>query len=365
MIRLLCLISLGLALTAAEGPRINLDLRNKPLVQAIASIGNQLRAHVLADADCTERLAEVVDIQVVNQDFAEVVTLIRQRQGLVLDHVEGMLRIRSAETLERKAYRLQHYDVRALLTGMSAFPGPDLDIPEPGGTGTCLAPRVADDVPPELDEFTDLIMTQITPEIWDNGIAAIDEYRGMLAITATPATHAAIADLLLAHERLIGRLVVCRVYQVAVPADPRPVLDAAAATALIQDGRRLATFVCANGQQNHHFSGEQQQIIADANVVQGVFDPILSTIADGLVVDVSPTITVGGVLADLRLSEVIPGVVRSRPIGGVAGTTQVRLDLPRQRQHVQGDERLIPPGGAALILAGDHAYALTFTPHGG
>ena len=71
------------------------------------------------------------------------------------------------------------YDVRDLTLGLTQFPGPRLEIPEPGGEGAELVPEIRDDEAAELDDFMEIIrksFLKITGKlkvpVWMSGTAA-------------------------------------------------------------------------------------------------------------------------------------------------------------------------------------------------
>jgi general secretion pathway protein D len=88
------------------------------------------------------------------------------------------------------------YDIRDLTHAMASFPGPDLDIPEPGGVGSRLLPPIEPDTAPEINEFIEIIRAVVSPATWENEGVAIEEYNGSMVITQTVDVHKQVEDLL-------------------------------------------------------------------------------------------------------------------------------------------------------------------------
>jgi len=88
------------------------------------------------------------------------------------------------------------YDVRDLTHAMQSFPGPELDIPDPGGQGAKLLPPVEPEVHPDTQEFIDIIQHVVAPNDWSNPGVSIEEYQGAMVITQTADVHRQVEQLL-------------------------------------------------------------------------------------------------------------------------------------------------------------------------
>jgi len=87
------------------------------------------------------------------------------------------------------------YEIRDLTMGLTQFPGPTLELPEPGGTGSTLIPEIADDAPPDVGELMDIIQNVVERDSWEDP-ASIDEINGSMVINQTPEIHEKIEELL-------------------------------------------------------------------------------------------------------------------------------------------------------------------------
>jgi general secretion pathway protein D len=88
------------------------------------------------------------------------------------------------------------YDIHDLTHAMQSFPGPDLDIPEPGGQGAKLLPPVEPEAHPEANEFIEIVQKVVAPNLWQRDGVAISEYQGSMVVTQTSDVHRQIEQLL-------------------------------------------------------------------------------------------------------------------------------------------------------------------------
>ena len=111
--------------------------------------------------------------------------------------------ISTEEGLQGKT-EMRIYDIRDLTLGLTQFPGPELTIPEPGGTGSQLIPEIEDQDPPSLDELMEIIQIVVDPESWDADGVGLEEYNGSMVITQTPEIHEKVESLLAQLRRQRG-----------------------------------------------------------------------------------------------------------------------------------------------------------------
>ena len=110
----------------------------------------------------------------------------------------------STEEGIRGKTEMRIYDIRDLILGITQFPGPELTIPEPGGTGSLLIPEIEDSEPPTLDEIREIIEIVVDPESWEAEGVGLEEYNGSMVITQTPEVHDKVESLLAQLRRQRG-----------------------------------------------------------------------------------------------------------------------------------------------------------------
>ncbi len=359
---LLGIIALALPGQAATQPEI-LDLRveKQPLSVLIERIARQCDAGLVVNHSLQNRMAEEVSINAKDAKWKDATRLLADEYHIAITLVADRLVVSDADEEFRKRLVSVSYDMRALSAPLEGFPGPDLSIPEPGAMGSRLLPPIEPEAKPEVNEFIELVQRQVEPDSWKRIGVNISEYNGAMVITQVPEIQLQIAALITRLERATAREVVCRCYRMAqVPADLGAVIDAKALQALGELPAPAAVFVTLDEQQNHHFSGVQRRIIDDADVNQAVQQPVVTVIADGLVVDIDPHVTIAGVLSTTRLSATVSHRLGSSAIAEANGKEIVMLDIPDHTLDRIRDTRLVSPGGAAIYRFSDRTYLVAF-----
>jgi general secretion pathway protein D len=89
------------------------------------------------------------------------------------------------------------YDIRDLTHAVPNYPGPELEVPEPGGSVVQILPPVAPEVEPSAQDFVDIIQRVVAPNTWaDPGVSPPSEYNGSLIVTNSADVHKQIDELL-------------------------------------------------------------------------------------------------------------------------------------------------------------------------
>lgn len=225
-IRSAMLPQLELVRYSTEWPE--LDARRSAPVQGLGNtneawrkdINNRLEQEITLDFQDTD-IADVVSFlqQVTNANIVldprvlaatpPPITMRVERMKLrfVLDFISRITQLKytlrneaiyiSNEAGLRGDLSMRLYDVRDLTHAMQSFPGPNLQIPKPGGTGSQLLPPIASDTPPATAEFIEIIQKVVAPASWaaESG-TTIEEYNGAMVVNQSADVHAQIDELL-------------------------------------------------------------------------------------------------------------------------------------------------------------------------
>jgi len=447
-------------INAALDQEITLDFQDTDLIDVISFLQKITNVNF------------VIDPQVIAGGAVPPVTLRVEGMRLryVLDYVMRLTQLNYAmrdqaiyvsdATGLRGSTYMKLYDVRDLLQGMTMFPGPDLDIPEPGGTGSRLLPPVQDDQPPELDEFVDIIQRVVAPETWGGESGAqIGEFQGSMVVTQTALVHQQVEELLRQLRNQRGTQIHVKVKFLSVsnalleeigvswnrydttlgapvgvpgiapgasalplqgigaynangslatgaalnnslstllypgnrpfgrPTGPGDALTVQTQWFHLADGLFASAVLQAvekesrsnivwepdvtlfNGQQAHLVHINQQSYIADYNVVQGQYDPIISILSYGTVLDVQAVASADKKYITMTLRPTNAQVARWRRFGSPVasfgdGTNNVEND-PNGVAIAGGNPLLIPeliyssvrtsvtiPDGGSLLIGG-------------
>lgn len=136
-----------------------------------------------------------INMTVNNIRLSNALDFIMEMTGLKYSMQDEAIYISTEDAL-RGDIEMRIYDIRDLTLGLTQFPGPSLEIPEPGSTGSQLIPEVPDDAPPDIGELMDILQTVVEPESWDGEGIGLDEYNGSMVVSQTPDVHRQIEALL-------------------------------------------------------------------------------------------------------------------------------------------------------------------------
>jgi len=355
------LLGTVISLHAVEQPaELDLRAKNQPLSTVLETIADQCSAGLVVQRNVHERLDEKVTLIGRKVTWAEATRWLADEYRLTMKIVGEHLQISDAD-LEFRARLVSHtYDIRTLTLAMGSFPGPDLDIPEPGGVGSRLLPPIEPDSVQPINDFVELIQRFIAPTTWTIEGVGIKEFQTSLIIIQVPEIHQRIAEFIAQLERTAARQVVVRCYRLPAAAPLPSVLDANAWTAVLKTvAAPVGVVLSSDEQRNHHFSGTQRLIIADADVNQEAFDPIVSLISEGLAVDVETHVTNAGVVTTTRLTTASKLNTTLSVLKNQQGQQLTPLDLVDLHQDRIRDTRVIPSGGAAIYPFAGQFYALS------
>ena len=449
---------------------VTLDFQDHDLVDVVDFLQKITSVNIVLDPQVIAAAPPPVTLRVEAMKLRYVIDFIMKLTGLNYTLRDEALYITNAAGLRGDVF-MKLYDIRDLTHAMVSFPGPDLDIPEPGGVGSRLLPPIEADTAPEINEFIEIIQRVVSPATWENEGVAIEDYNGSMVITQTTDVHKQVEELLRTLRNQKGTQIHVKVKFLTVenslleeigvnwqnfnfpgnsgantnpatgalpnqginppvapnPATPVPfggyysngrtttagnVINtlqpyttanslpgqnlggatfqtqhwrladnfyvSAILRAVEQERRGNITFepdiTLFNGQQAHIVHINQQAYIADYDVNQGQYDPIVSTLSYGTVLDVQAiasadkkyiTLTLRPTNAQVRSwrrfgpalgAGQIDGVPITDPNGGAVGSTSGVADgnpllIPEISYQSVRTSVTIPDGGS-LLLAG-------------
>ena len=358
---LLCLLIASVLNAATQPATLDLRADKEPLFTLIERIARQCDAGLLIHHSLQERMDAEVTVVAKDAIWADAMALLSNEYHIVITLNGDLIEIDDADRDFRKRLVTITYDVRSLTTSMANFPGPELAIPEPGGTGGRLLPPISSEKVQQIDELITLVKNQVAPNSWERSGTSLEDFSGQIVVTTVPEIQTQVAALIAQLERTTARQVICRCYRLPQVPDSSAIIDAKAWQALSANlPTPVAVFVSLDEQQNHHFSGQQRAYLADADVNQGTFDPIMSIINSGITFDIEPHVTINGVLATVRLSATSAQRWNIAQVNDAKGQSFMPIETPEVTSDNSRDTRMIPLGGASLYRFGDHAYAITF-----
>jgi type II secretory pathway component GspD/PulD (secretin) len=174
---------------------VTLDFQDHDLVDVVAFLQKITNVNIVLDPKVVAAAPPPVNLRVEAMKLRYVLEFIMKLTGLSYTLRDEAIYITNAEGLRGDVF-MKLYDIRDLTHAMASFPGPDLDIPEPGGVGSRLLPPIEPDTAPEINEFIEIIQKVVSPATWENEGVAIEEYNGSMVVTQTSDVHKQVEELL-------------------------------------------------------------------------------------------------------------------------------------------------------------------------
>ena len=174
---------------------ITLDFQDHDLVDVVDFLQKLTNVNIVLDPQVVAAAPPPVTLRVEAMKLRYVVDFIMKLTGLSYTLRDEALYITNAAGLRGDVF-MKLYDIRDLTHAMASFPGPDLDIPEPGGVGSRLLPPIQPDTAPEINEFIEIIQKVVSPASWANEGVAIEDYNGSMVVTQTADVHKQVEELL-------------------------------------------------------------------------------------------------------------------------------------------------------------------------
>ena len=174
---------------------VTLDFADHDLVDVLAFLQRITNVNIVLDPKVVAASPPPVTLRVEAMKLRYVLEFIMKLTGLNYTLRDEAIYISNAMGLRGDVF-MKLYDIRDLTHAMASFPGPDLDIPEPGGVGSRLLPPIEPETKPELNEFIEIIQKVVSPNTWTNTGVAIEEYNGAMVVTQTSDVHKQVEELL-------------------------------------------------------------------------------------------------------------------------------------------------------------------------
>jgi type II secretory pathway component GspD/PulD (secretin) len=174
---------------------VTLDFQDHDLAAVIDFLQKITKVNIVLDPKVVAASPPPITLRVEAMKLRNVMDFIMKLTGLNYTLRDEALFI-SNETGLRGNVIMKLYDIRDLTHAMASFPGPDLDIPEPGGVGSRLLPPIESETAPAINEFIEIITKVVMPATWMSEGVAIEEYNGSMVVTQTTEVHKQIEELL-------------------------------------------------------------------------------------------------------------------------------------------------------------------------
>ena len=174
---------------------IHVEFSETDLADVVAFLQKVTGVNIIVDPAVAQATPPPVTLNVDKMTLKQVLDTIMRLTNLHYALRDEAIYISTGEGVKGDV-TMKLYDVRDLTHGMQSFPGPELDIPEPGGSGAKLLPPVEPESKPEVNDFIDIIKKVVTPDQWDKPGVSIEEFQGAMVVTQTTDVHRQVEQLL-------------------------------------------------------------------------------------------------------------------------------------------------------------------------
>ena len=174
---------------------ITLDFQDQDLAEVISFLQKVTNANIVLDPKVLAASPPPITLKVDRMKLKYVLDFIMKLTALSFTLRDEAIYVSNAEGLRGDVY-MKIYDVRDLTHAMQSFPGPELDIPEPGGKGATMLPPIETGDKQETSEFIDIIKKVVAPATWGTTGIDIGEYNGSMVVTQTSEVHQQVDELL-------------------------------------------------------------------------------------------------------------------------------------------------------------------------
>ena len=178
---------------------ITLDFQDHDLADVISFLQRVTNANIVLDPAVLAATPPPVTLKVDKMKLRYVLDFIMKLTSLTYTMRDEAIFVSNKDGVRGDIFMVP-YDIRDLTHDRQGFPGPSLDIPEPGGKGATLLPPIESEGKQETSEFIDIIKKVIEPASWEGEKALkgvdIGEYNGMMIVTHTGEVHRQIDELL-------------------------------------------------------------------------------------------------------------------------------------------------------------------------
>lgn len=367
-------------LEARLDERISFDLVETPFAEAVEFIKERSGLPVVLDKDELKgALSCPVTLLAEDISVREALRWVTRLAGADFAAVDGEVRISTVKALISETATLKIHDVRDLTKPLPYFAGPKtlpMDVPNEARGGTpppmprWTLPRAI-----EAGSLVEFVETQLRPETWAEGMGTyIEERSGQLIVNHTPEMHAAIRRLLAEFRREALRTIAVTVEELILPEEEAKrlwpsILTQTEAGRLRKEAleARSVNVVCMKGQKVRSIGCAFKRFLADFDVKDGAYVPVMGSLNIGLSLTAKPELTWDARAVQMELdiaSYGEPEIITFRPFSGPAtgeasneALVPGALELPRMKVIILSPRFELPLGMSALFWAGEQNRA--------
>jgi hypothetical protein len=204
--------------------------------------------------------------------------------------------------------QLNVYDVSDVIAPIRDYPGPAYATSQTfhrASTGNPFA-QAHEPAGIQAADIAALISERLLPKEFADPATAIQESNGRLVVMQTARVQTLIGEVIKSLRETTRPQVCVKAVLAALPDTPEETyFDDAAFTKLTAAGDAVLAsprLVCYSGQRAHVVSGREINAVTDLDISGNAYDPVVSTLLDGFVLDVRPQLAADRSATELTLS---------------------------------------------------------------
>ncbi|GDY12425.1 hypothetical protein LBMAG53_13030 [Planctomycetota bacterium] len=184
---------------------VTLDFQEQQIDEVIKFLQKVTGVNIITDPRVLAASPPPVTLKVERMKLRFVLDYIMKLTQLTYVLRDEAIYITNAEGA-RGALVTELYDIRDLMHSVPNFPGPDLEVPQPGTAAAKILPPIENATPPTSQDFIDIIQRVVSPNSWTApGVSPPSEYNGSLVVTNVSGVHKQVKELLRALRAQRGK----------------------------------------------------------------------------------------------------------------------------------------------------------------
>ncbi len=173
---------------------ITTDFAETDLLEVFAYLQQVSGANIILDPRVASGTPPTVTMSVGKMRLKHALDFVMKLTSLKYAIRDEAIYVSTPEGIRGDAFE-KIYDIRDLTHQLRSFPGPEIQLPEPGQAGVQILPPIESREVQEASSFIDIVRQVVAPQSWDD-VRTITDLNGMMMVRQTSDVHGQIEELL-------------------------------------------------------------------------------------------------------------------------------------------------------------------------
>ncbi len=173
---------------------ITTDFSETDLLEVIAYLQQVSGANIILDPRVVSNNPPTVTMRVEKMRLKHALDFVMKLTALKYAVRDEAIYVSTPEGIQGDSFE-KIYDIRDLTHQLRSFPGPEIQLPEPGQAGISLLPPIESREVQEAGSFIQIVQQVVAPQSW-NDQNTITDLNGMMMVRQSSDVHAQIEELL-------------------------------------------------------------------------------------------------------------------------------------------------------------------------